>query len=309
MKASEAAAILDGARITGTDSEFSRLRANSRSIRPGDAFIAVKGSADDGHRYIEDAIKAGARVVFCNPGTCTANSHAVTAIEVPDTQEALRRLLPALYPEAERLCLIGITGTNGKTTTTYLLESVFKAAGKEPGVIGTINMRHHNVSITSSITTPGPLDLFEQLDSMARAGVDTCVMEVSSHSLDQDRVMGLKFDCGIFTNLSQDHLDYHPDMEAYFLAKKRLFDVYLKGAAVINIDDAFGKRLVRDLPDAITYGRQAGPDPSPLMQADSEGLHSPRRARQGICTSTAGSWGGQRIQHHGLRRRIHRLGN
>ncbi len=274
MKASEAAAILDGARITGVDGEFSRLRANSRSIRPGDAFIAVKGSADDGHRYIEDAIKAGARVVFSNPGTCTANSRATSIIEVPDTREALRRLLPALYPEAGRLRLIGITGTNGKTTTTYLLESVFKAAGREPGVIGTINMRHHDVSVSSSVTTPGPLDLFEQLDSMARAGADTCIMEVSSHSLDQDRVMGLTFDCGIFTNLSQDHLDYHQDMEAYFLAKKRLFDSYLKGSAVINADDAFGQRLVRDLPDALTYGRQAGALIGVRScKADSEGLH------------------------------------
>ncbi|HPW69705.1 MAG: UDP-N-acetylmuramoyl-L-alanyl-D-glutamate--2,6-diaminopimelate ligase [Desulfomonilia bacterium] len=274
MKASEAAAILDGAQITGVDSEFLRLRANSRSIRPGDAFIAVKGSADNGHRYIEDAVKAGARVIICNPGACMADLHAATIIEVRDTREALKHLLPALYPEARRLRLIGITGTNGKTTTSYLLESVLKAAGREPGVIGTINMRHHDVSISSSVTTPGPLDLFEQLDSMARAGVDTCVMEVSSHSLDQDRVMGLQFDCGIFTNLSQDHLDYHQDMETYFLAKKRLFDVFLKGAAVVNADDVFGRRLIRDLPDALTYGRQAGA----LIRvcsckSDSKGLH------------------------------------
>lgn len=276
MKASEAAAILYGARIIGADGEFSRLRANSRSIRPGDAFIAVKGSADDGHRYIEDALKAGARVVICNSGACAANSHAAaTTIEVPDTRAALRRLLPALYPEAGKLRLIGITGTNGKTTTTYLLESVLKAAGREPGVIGTISMRHHNVSVPSSVTTPGPLDLFEQLDSMARAGVDTCVMEVSSHSLDQDRVMGLKFDCAIFTNLSQDHLDYHKDMETYFLAKKRLFDVYLKGAAVVNADDAFGQRLVRDLPDALTYSRRSKGAPIRVRscKAGSEGLH------------------------------------
>jgi len=121
MKASEAAAILDGAQITGVDSEFLRLRANSRSIRPGDAFIAVKGSADNGHRYIEDAVKAGARVIICNPGACMADLHAATIIEVRDTREALKHLLPALYPEARRLRLIGITGTNGKTTTSYLL--------------------------------------------------------------------------------------------------------------------------------------------------------------------------------------------
>lgn len=254
MKVSEAAAVIDGARIKGGDNEFSRLRADSLSIRPGEAFIAMKGSVADGHQYITDAVKAGASVVICRQGSCSLNSHA-TAIEVPDTKTALLKLLPLLYPEAGTLKLIGITGTNGKTTTTYLLESVLRAAGRDPGVIGTINLRYHDVAIPSAVTTPGPLDLFEQLHVMGRAHVDTCIMEVSSHSLDQDRVMGLKFDCGIFMNLSQDHLDYHKDMETYFRAKKKLFENYLKGTAVINADDAFGQRLINDYPDCITFGR------------------------------------------------------
>lgn len=254
MKASEAAAAIRGARIRGTDREFSRLRADSLSIRPGEAFIALKGSVTDGHEYINDAVDAGASVVICRQGGCILNSHA-TAVEVPDTKSALGKLLPLLYPEARRLRLMGITGTNGKTTTTYLLESVLKAAGRDPGVIGTINMRYHDVVVASSVTTPGPLDLFEQLHAMAQDGADTCIMEVSSHSLDQDRVMGLMFDCGVFTNLSQDHLDYHKDMEAYFHAKRKLFDNYLKGTAVINADDPFGQRLISDFPDCITYGR------------------------------------------------------
>ncbi|MFY9398950.1 MAG: UDP-N-acetylmuramoyl-L-alanyl-D-glutamate--2,6-diaminopimelate ligase [Desulfomonilia bacterium] len=255
MKASEAAAAISGARIRGSEAEFSHLRADSKSIRPGDAFIALKGSTDDGHRYIEDAIAAGASVIICAPGSAVTNSRAAF-IEVPDTRAALRSLLPLLHPLATCPRLVGVTGTNGKTTTTYLLESVLEQAGLEPGVIGTISMRHHGLSEPSTVTTPGPIDLFERLDGMARAGVKVCVMEVSSHSLHQDRVMGLSFDCGIFTNLSQDHLDYHKDMESYFLAKKKLFTQYLRGTAVINADDAFGARLASELPGALTYGRK-----------------------------------------------------
>jgi UDP-N-acetylmuramoyl-L-alanyl-D-glutamate--2,6-diaminopimelate ligase len=257
MKASEAAAAINGARIRGAEADFSRLRADSLSVRPGEAFIALKGSTDDGHRYIDDALQAGASVIICSPGAVSASSRAAV-IEVPDTRTALESLLPLMYPMAKSLRLVGVTGTNGKTTTTYLLESVLEQAGFEPGVIGTISMRHHGVAEPSSVTTPGPIDLFERLDAMARAGVDVCVMEVSSHSLHQDRVMGLSFDCGVFTNLSQDHLDYHKDMESYFLAKKKLFEDYVKGTAVVNADDPFGKRLAAELPDAITYGRGSG---------------------------------------------------
>jgi UDP-N-acetylmuramoyl-L-alanyl-D-glutamate--2,6-diaminopimelate ligase len=175
-------------------------------------------------------------------------------VGVPDTKAALSEILPMLYPKAMEVRMVGVTGTNGKTTTTYLIESVLNNAGIASGVMGTINTRYKGKEITSTLTTPGPVDLFEMLNLMRLADVQACVMEVSSHALDQDRIAGLTFEYALFTNLSQDHLDYHKDMETYFLAKKRLFEVYLKGKAILNIDDPFCVRLADTLTGAITYG-------------------------------------------------------
>ncbi len=258
MKASEVAAVMQGSRMSGPDREFYHLRANSLMTGEGDAFIALKGSVTDGHRFIPDALMNGASLIICNSGSCAGIQGDVTFIEAPDTREGLARLLPVLYPDARRLKLIGITGTNGKTTITYLMESILKTAGINPGVIGTINIRYNGISTESENTTPGPIELFEQLDVMGRGKVKACVMEVSSHSLDQERIMGLVYDCAVFTNLSQDHLDYHKDMETYFLAKKKLFTkTHLSGKAVINADDAYGKRLMAENPEALTYGRDS----------------------------------------------------
>jgi len=156
---------------------------------------------------------------------------------------------------AAEVRLIGVTGTSGKTSTTLLLESVLKAAGKKPGVIGTIDTHYLGQTYDASTTTPGPIDLFAILDRMHAAGVDICAMEVSSHALDQRRIEGLVFDYAVFMNLSLDHLDYHADMHAYFEAKKRLFTDYLKGRAVINRDDLFGKDLLGIMPQALTFGQ------------------------------------------------------
>ncbi len=262
MRVSDIAGLIPGARITGPERDIVALRANSAGIQPGDAFIALKGSITDGHIFIPDAVKAGAEVIICNNHGYVAPS-GTTTIEVPDTGDALQVLLPVLYPHAQEVSLTGITGTNGKTTTTYLIESVLKASGMCPGVVGTINMRYADVSIASSLTTPGPLDMFERLEAMKRSGVDACIMEVSSHALDQDRLAGLFFDYAIFTNLSQDHLDYHRDMDTYFLAKRKLFGGYLRGDAVINIDDPYGRKLAGELKRPVTYGRS----PDALIRA------------------------------------------
>lgn len=258
MKASEILTSVPGSRLKGEEREFSQLRADSRSVKPGDAFIALKGSITDGHRFIDAALTAGAQTVICNYGHPELDS-GITVIEVPDTKEALLRILPRLFPHARKLKLVGITGTSGKTTTTYLIESIMKAAGMNPGVIGTINIRYNGITADASVTTPGPVELFEDLDTMGVSRVDACVMEVSSHSLDQERIMGLGFDCAVFTNLSHDHLDYHKDMETYFQAKRKLFDKkYLRGRPVVNADDEFGQRLISELPEAITFGRKQG---------------------------------------------------
>lgn len=257
MKTSELVAIIPGAKAAGAEREFISVVSDSKKILPGHAFIALAGSVTDGHLYIKDALEAGAEVVLCNRGRGEEVSRA-TIVEVQDTKEALGILLPILYPCAGNIPLIGITGTNGKTTITYLMESVLFSSGKNPGVIGTINMRYADKTIPSSITTPGPVELFQGLDEMVRAGVDICIMEVSSHALDQDRTAGFMFDYAVFTNLSQDHLDYHKDMEAYFQAKEKLFTHYLKGPAVINIDDPYGQKIASKLNNPITYGWNNG---------------------------------------------------
>jgi UDP-N-acetylmuramoyl-L-alanyl-D-glutamate--2,6-diaminopimelate ligase len=253
MMVSDLTRILPGAITKGPDRQWKSLKADSSRVQPGDAFIALVGSTTDGHRYIPDALRQGASLIICNSSHVIVSPDA-TVVGVPDTKAALRVILPMLYPKALEVRMAGITGTNGKTTTTYLIESVLNNAGISCGVMGTINTRYKGKEITSTLTTPGPVDLFEMLSLMRLAGVQACVMEVSSHALDQDRIAGLIFKYALFTNLSQDHLDYHKDMETYFLAKKRLFEIYLKGKAILNIDDPFCVRLVASLTGAITYG-------------------------------------------------------
>jgi UDP-N-acetylmuramoyl-L-alanyl-D-glutamate--2,6-diaminopimelate ligase len=253
MMVSDLTRILPGALTKGPDRHWETLKADSSRVQKGDAFIALMGSTTDGHEYIPDALRRGACLIICNSSHIIENTD-VTVVCVPDTKAALRVILPMLYPKAIEVRMVGITGTNGKTTTTYLIESILNKAGITSGVMGTINTRYKGKEITSTLTTPGPVDLFEMLNLMRIAGVQACVMEVSSHALDQDRIAGLTFEYALFTNLSQDHLDYHKDMETYFLAKKRLFDIYLGGKAVLNTDDAYGTRLTDDLPGAITYG-------------------------------------------------------
>jgi UDP-N-acetylmuramoyl-L-alanyl-D-glutamate--2,6-diaminopimelate ligase len=253
MMASDLTRIVPGAFMKGPDRKWETVKADSSRIRKGDAFIALVGSTTDGHRYIPDALRRGASLIICNSSHTIASTDA-TMLGVPDTKAALRIILPMLYPRAQEIRMVGITGTNGKTTTTYLIESVLNHAGIPCGVMGTINTRYIGKEITSTLTTPGPVDLFETLNLMRLADVQACVMEVSSHALDQDRIAGLIFEYALFTNLSQDHLDYHKDMETYYLAKKRLFEDYLKGKAIVNIDDAYGIRLLGTLSGAITYG-------------------------------------------------------
>jgi len=254
MMASDLVRMIPGATMKGADTAFTALKSDSSLVSHGDAFIALKGSRTDGHAYIGNAVASGASVILCSREVCCEGSD-VTSVIIPDTKKSLETLLPVLYPLARDVTLVGITGTNGKTTITYLVESVLRHAGRHPGVMGTISTRYPGKEQRSSITTPGPVELFEILQNMRRSGVDTCVLEVSSHALDQDRVAGLTFSCAVFTNLSQDHLDYHRDLETYFLAKKRLFEHYLQGDSVINIDDPFGKKLFLDVPGALTYGR------------------------------------------------------
>ncbi len=270
MRASTLTGMIPGAVLKGSDAEISGITDDTRKINAGAAFIALKGTVTDGHKYIKTARENGAGLIICNAGSAPEQA-ALPVIEVPDTRDALKTILPALFPSAGKLTLAGITGTSGKTTTSYLLESIFKAAWRNPGLIGTIEIRYGGESIPANVTTPGPVELFGMLDDMCKKGVDACIMEVSSHALDQGRVDGLMFDAGIFMNLSHEHLDYHKDMQDYHNAKKRLFTDYLRGRAVINIDDAAGMSIKTEIPDALSFGNSIDADIRPHSVRTDEG--------------------------------------
>ncbi len=244
--------------------EIAGLAYDSRKVKPGYLFVALRGSTLDGHDFVEDAVRRGAMAIVTDRpcGTGQKPSH----IQVSDSREVLSKLAVRFYGEPfSKVNLIGITGTNGKTTTSYLLESILKASGGRPGVVGTINYRFGDKNWKASVTTPESLDLMRALKEMADAGATDVVIEVSSHALDQGRVRDCPFRVAVFTNLSRDHLDYHGSMDAYFEAKSRLF----KGLderrpdraarAVINADDPRGEALIR-MTDAhaVTYGLSRG---------------------------------------------------
>ncbi|MBW2617218.1 MAG: UDP-N-acetylmuramoyl-L-alanyl-D-glutamate--2,6-diaminopimelate ligase, partial [Deltaproteobacteria bacterium] len=198
--------------------EIEGLAYDSRLVGPGYLFVALKGQTLDGHAFMKDAVQNGAVALVADE--FQAIDGDIATVCVRDAREALSALSVKFYDEPYKgINLTGITGTNGKTTTSYLLESILLAAGKRPGVIGTINYRLPGQTLAAPVTTPESLDLMRILRKMADADVTDVVMEVSSHALDQGRVRDCPFRTGIFTNFSRDHLDYHQSMEAYFEAK------------------------------------------------------------------------------------------
>lgn len=222
------------------------ISSDSRKIKPGSLFIAVKGLDADGHDYIESALANGALAVVAQKNV-TRDSNVIL---VDDSRMAEALIAAEFYGQpSSDMALIGITGTNGKTTITWLLESILDAAGFKTGVIGTVNIRYGGKVIENPYTTPDPIFLHQMLAKMKSAGITHVIMEVSSHGLALNRVDGCSFNAGIFTNLTQDHLDFHADMDDYFDAKKRLFSQFLSpekspdGFAVINTDDEKGRKL------------------------------------------------------------------
>jgi UDP-N-acetylmuramyl-tripeptide synthetase len=251
MKARLLGDILAGiAYVSGDDVvgiEVSSITADSRLVQPGSLFVAVAGVSVNGHDYLRQAVTAGASAVVIKEAS-GAGDLGVPQIKVADTGAVLGKLAAAFYGNpAERMTVIGITGTNGKTTCTYLLEEILVEAGGSPGVIGTVNFRFGGICRESSHTTPDPVQLQALLAEMVDAGVSHVIMEVSSHALEQGRVEGINFDIALFTNLSREHLDFHGDMERYFDSKTRLFSRYLKknGLAVIVSEGggSWGARL------------------------------------------------------------------
>jgi len=247
-------------RITGDlgDTLVAGVTADSRLAKDGFVFVAIKGTSVDGHRFIAQAVKKGARVVIVQSSEVLPQELQLPLlIKVKDSRIALAKLAAEFYANpSARMKVAGITGTNGKTTVTYLMEAIIKEAGFSVGVIGTVDYRFKNRSIPSKNTTPGPLELQSLLAEMLAAEVDYAVMEVSSHALAQERVQGIKFYSAIFTNITQDHLDYHKTQEEYFQAKSKLFrNIHPPGYAVINNDDPYSARL-KELTksEIVTYG-------------------------------------------------------
>jgi UDP-N-acetylmuramoyl-L-alanyl-D-glutamate--2,6-diaminopimelate ligase len=228
--------------------QVNKVSCNSKNISSGDLFVAVRGASCDGHQFIDEAIKRGARIIVTEQDEYRPDR--AVFIKVPDSRRALNELAAGFYGNpAQKIKVVGITGTNGKTTVAYLLEKILNAAGFEAGIIGTINYKIKDRLIPATNTTPGPLELQSYLAQMVDEKIKFCVMEVSSHSLDQERTGGIDFQGAVFTNLASDHLDYHLTVENYFAAKAKLFENLKNDAfAAINLDDPFGLKLTKLTP-------------------------------------------------------------
>ncbi len=243
------------------EADLSSPRYDSRDVQPGDVFFAIRGYQTDGHTFIPQAIARGAKtIVLQDEHTFTkedAESAAVSRLLVKNSRLALALISEEAFGNpSKKLRLIGVTGTNGKTTVTHLIKQLLEARGERVGIIGTVGIQIGTVEIEATHTTPESRDISEMLSRMVAEGVKTCVMEVSSHALALDRVAALDYDIAAFTNLTQDHLDFHHTMEEYFAAKRKLFDSLKDTAiAITNADDPYGIGMVANtVANSHTYG-------------------------------------------------------
>jgi UDP-N-acetylmuramoyl-L-alanyl-D-glutamate--2,6-diaminopimelate ligase len=247
--------------------EVKEIAYDSRKVKPGALFVAVRGFRSDGHQFISQAVKQGAMAIIAEDDGAMNGAGAVPVILVPDTREALAKLAAVFYGNpSRRLKLIGITGTKGKTTTSYLVKAIVEAAGHTTGLIGTIDYRVGNKIYPAPNTTPESLDLQRLLGEMVDAGEAYCVMEVSSHALALGRTTGCVFETAVFTNLQQDHLDFHQDREAYLQAKLLLFTGLAPDkTAVVNVDDVAAQEIIRRKKTSVyTFGMSERADIHPL---------------------------------------------
>lgn len=227
------------------DLEIASVCYDSRKARDGSLFVAIKGFRSDGHQYIAKALELGAAAILVQDAPEQPLAENVSVWQCEDTRAALARIAAVWHGHPERqLKLIGVTGTNGKTTVTHLIRHVLEQNGEKCGLIGTNGVFFGDIARESARTTPESLELYGILREMVDAGMTCAAMEVSSHSLALDRVLGLQFAAAAFTNLTQDHLDFHGDMETYFAAKALLFDRC--DTAVYNLDDRWGMRLAQE---------------------------------------------------------------
>lgn len=227
------------------DRKINHIQYDSRKIKEEDIFVCLTGFEVDGHNYANSAIENGAKVILCEK-EINVEDKDVTVLLVKEGRKALATMSANYYDHpTKKLKLIGVTGTNGKTTTVYLLKSILEKEGKKVGLVGTIANYIGDKKIKSERTTPESLELQKLFKDMVDEGCEYCVMEVSSHSLQLDRVYGCEFEVGIFTNLTRDHLDFHKTFENYYNAKFKLFE--RSKASVINVDDDYGYRVLKDV--------------------------------------------------------------
>jgi UDP-N-acetylmuramoyl-L-alanyl-D-glutamate--2,6-diaminopimelate ligase len=253
------------------DVEISRLAYDNRAVVPGTLFFCVPGFTRDGHEFAPDAVRSGAVALVVERPV----GLGVPEIRVPDVRAAMAPAAARFYddPTAE-LQVAGVTGTNGKTTTAFLVRALLEADGRQTGLLGTVTSVIGGVEHPVERTTPEAIDLQRTFREMLELDDVACAMEVSSHALELRRAEAIHFAVAIFTNLTQDHLDFHPTMEDYFLAKRRLFVDARPARAVINVDDAYGARLADELPDAVTFALER--DAAYRAEAVNTGLHGSR---------------------------------
>ncbi|KJU71305.1 UDP-N-acetylmuramoyl-L-alanyl-D-glutamate--2,6-diaminopimelate ligase [Clostridium baratii] len=238
------------------DVSINSINYDSRKVKDGDMFVCIKGFKSDGHNFIDAAINNGAKVIVCEDEADVKDG--ITLIKFKDTRKALAKIGAKYYDNpCDKLNIIGVTGTNGKTTTAFMIKNILESCNEKVGLIGTIANYIGDEKLETERTTPESLELQELFRNMVDKGVKYCVMEVSSHSLALDRVYGVDFEVGIFTNLTRDHLDFHKTFENYYKAKYKLFP--RSKTSIVNIDDKYGVRITEDLQkenitNFITYG-------------------------------------------------------
>jgi len=240
---------LDGVvKVEGkTNLEITGIACDSKAVKPGYLFVALKGSRVNGADFIDDAIGRGACAIILDNGDKGIFQRGDTFIYTEDARFGLAQASQAFFGDlSAKMRLVGVTGTNGKTTITYLMESMFQSKLEAVGVIGTVNYRFGMRLIPAVNTTPSSLELYSLLSGMYKEKIKNCIIEISSHSLEQARVETLQFDAAIFTNLTREHLDFHKNMDEYLNAKLKLFSkIKLRGTAVINIDDSASEKIIQ----------------------------------------------------------------
>ena len=228
------------------DIEIKGITNDSKKVKSGDIFVAIKGYTNDGHNFIENALANGASAVLCDHVPENVKDKG-NFIVVENPRQSMAVAASIIYGRpSERMNIVGVTGTNGKTSTTYLLKGIYDYLGEKSGIVGTMGVLIEGEKIKVDNTTPEAVDLQKYFAQMAERDIKHCFIEVSSHALELNRVDNISIDVGIFTNLTRDHLDFHKTMENYYQAKKKLFHI-TKINNIINVDDEYGARLYKEL--------------------------------------------------------------